>query len=194
MSGWEIAGFAAGAVSVLLYVRQSVWAWPVGLINSACWLVLFWSSRLYLNAGLQVLYIGLGVVGWYWWARGRDGGGDLAVSRTPRALGLGLLGLAVVATLGLWWAMAAVGDASPFLDAATAVVSLVAQYMLTRKLIENWWLWIAVDVVYLFMYSSQQLYLTAALQIGFIALCVAGVRQWRASLNTNISIEPVAVT
>jgi nicotinamide mononucleotide transporter len=194
MSGWEIAGFAAGAVSVLLYVRQSVWAWPVGIANSACWLVLFWSSRLYLNAGLQVLYIALGVIGWYWWLRGRDGERDLPVTRTPRALGLGLLVLAVVATLGLWAVMVTIGDASPFLDATTSVVSLVAQYMLTRKLVENWWLWIGVDVVYLFMYSSQQLYLTAALQIGFIALCVAGVRRWRASLKANLAIEPVAVT
>ena len=69
-------------LSVWLYVRQSVWAWPVGIANSACWLVLFWSSRLYLDAGLQLVYIALGVAGWYWWLRGGDRRARLAVPRT----------------------------------------------------------------------------------------------------------------
>ena len=180
MSWTEIVGFATGAVSVWLYVRQNVWAWPFGIVNSLCWLVLFWQSRLYLDAGLQLVYIGLSMAGWYWWLRGGQRPGELPVSRTGRREALTLAGLALAGTLALWWAMGAVSDSLPLPDAATTVVSLIAQYMLTRKLLGNWWCWIAVDVAYIVMYASQHLYLTAALQPLFIGMCLAGWRRWRA--------------
>ena len=157
MSWLEIAGFATGALSVWWYVRQNVWAWPVGIANSVCWLVLFWASRLYLDSGLQLVYVWLSVAGWYWWLRGGERPGQLPVARTGRREALALTGVGVVGTLGLWWAMAAVSDALPLPDAATTVVSLIAQYMLTRKLLGNWWCWIAVDVAYIVMYASQHL-------------------------------------
>jgi nicotinamide mononucleotide transporter len=183
MSWTEIAGFVTGAVSVWLYVRQNVWAWPIGIANSVCWLVLFWASRLYLDAALQLVYIGLGVAGWYWWLRGGERPGDLPVARTRRREVLALTGVGLVGTLGLWWAMAAVSDVLPLPDAATTVVSLIAQYMLTRKLLGNWWCWIAVDAAYIVMYTSQHLYLTAALQPLFIAMCVTGWRRWLSDLR-----------
>ncbi|MBO0869204.1 MAG: nicotinamide mononucleotide transporter [Micromonosporaceae bacterium] len=182
MSWFEIAGFITGAVSVWLYVRENVWAWPVGIANSLSWLVLFGLSRLYLDMGLQIVYIGLEVAGWYWWVRGSNRSGGLRVQRTRRVEVLLLAGIGVPATLGLWAAMAAVSDAQPLPDATTTVVSLLAQYMLTRKLLGNWYLWIAVDVAYVVMYSIQHLYLTAALQPLFIAMSVVGLRQWRRSV------------
>jgi nicotinamide mononucleotide transporter len=192
MSWTEIAGFLTGAVSVWLYVRQNVWAWPVGIANSVFWLVLFWESRLYLDAGLQLVYIGLGVAGWYWWLRGGERPGELPVTRTRRGEALALAAAAVAGTLALWWAMVAASDALPLPDAATTVVSLIAQYMLTRKLLGTWWCWIAVDLAYIVMYSSQHLYLTAALQPLFIAMCVAGWRRWRASLRDATLTADVA--
>ena len=182
MSWSEILGFVAGALSVWLYARQNVWAWPTGIANSVFWLILFWQSRLYLDAGLQVVYVVLGVLGWYWWLhRGR--GGDLRVGRTRPVEAAVLAGVGVVATAGLWWLMVRVDDAAPLPDAATTVVSLVAQYMLTRKLLASWYLWIAVDVAYVVLYASKDLYLTAALQPVFIVMCVVGLRGWRASLR-----------
>lgn len=186
MSWAEVFGFLAGGLSVWLYVRQSVWAWPTGIANSSFWLILFWDTRLFLDAGLQLVYIGLGVAGWLWWVRGqRVSGrreGDLPVTRTRRgeALVLGMIG--VLATAALWWAMIQVRDAAPLPDAATTVGSLIAQYMLTRKLLGCWWCWIGVDVAYVILYSGKHLYLTAALQLLFIALCVVGLRGWRACL------------
>jgi nicotinamide mononucleotide transporter len=183
MSWLEIAGFVTGAVSVWLYVRQNVWAWPVGIVNCLCWLMLFWSSRLFLDAGLQLVYIGLSLAGWYWWLRGGDEPGELPVARTGRREALALAGIGAAGILGLWWAMATVSDASPLPDAATTMVSLIAQYMLTRKLLGSWWCWIAVDIAYIIMYAGQHLYLTAALQPLFIGMCLAGWRRWRADLS-----------
>jgi nicotinamide mononucleotide transporter len=183
MSSWEVFGFASGALSVWLYVRQSVWAWPVGLVNSACWLVLFWSSRLYLDGGLQILYIGLGVAGWYWWLRGDARPAGLPVTSPNRREVVALVAAGIAGTLALWGAMVAAGDALPLPDAATTVLSLIAQYMLTRKFLASWWCWIAVDVAYVAIYSSQQLYLTAALQPLFICMCLLGLWRWRASME-----------
>lgn len=191
MTWTEGLGFATGAGSVWLYVRQRVWAWPVGIANSGLWLALFWNSRLYLDAGLQVVYVVLGLCGWYWWVNGGTGRNELPVSRTRATEAAALGGVAVAGTLLLWWAMAREADALPFWDAVTTVVSLVAQYMLTRKLIGNWWCWIAVDIAYVGVYSAQRLYLTAALQPLFILMCVAGLRSWRSSLSTPAGTAPV---
>jgi nicotinamide mononucleotide transporter len=193
MTWTEVAGFVTGAASVWLYARQNVWAWPVGLVNSGCWLALFWSSRLFLDAGLQVVYIGLGVAGWYWWCRGGERPGELHVSPTSRREAVLLAAVGVVGTMVLWWAMVAMSDARPLPDAATTVVSLIAQYMLTRKLLGSWWCWIAVDVAYVVLYASQHLYLTAALQPLFIGMCVVGLLRWRADLRAAARTAALAV-
>lgn len=186
MSWVEVLGFVTGALSVWLFVRQRVAAWPIGIANSAMWLVLFWQAKLYLDSGLQAIYIVLGAVGWYWWIHGRRTADlDLPVRRTSRREGVRLTVVALGATAVLAYAQARWTDGSlPGWDAATTVVSLLAQYMLTRKLVENWWCWIAVDIAYVGMYASEQLYLTAALQPLFIVLCLRGWRDWRASMTT----------
>jgi nicotinamide mononucleotide transporter len=182
MSWTEIAGFTTGALTVWLYVRQNMWAWPVGIANNAFWLVLFWQTRLFLDAGLQVVYIGLALWGWYWWLRGGPADGPLRVTRTGRRERVILTVVAVLAVTVLWRAMVAQADARPLWDSVTTVVSLIAQYMLTRKLLGTWWLWMSVDVIYTGVYAAEHLYLTAALQPLFFALCIAGMRSWKASL------------
>lgn len=178
----ETLGFVTGAVCVWLTVKQHIWSWPIGIANSAFFLALFFGARLFADMGLQVIYIVLGFLGWYWWLRGGDNQTTLRVSHaTPTTLlALGLLG--AVATAGLTVFLRSIGDAAPFLDALTTVLSLVAQYMLTRKLIENWYVWITADIIYIGLYSSRGLYLTAALYALFLALCVMGLRGWRGSL------------
>lgn len=186
MSPLEVVGFATGAASVWLFARQHMAAWPIGLLNSLAWLALFWGARLYLDAVLQVVYLGFGVAGWLWWRAGRTAGDDLPVTRTPLGEARALVALAVVAIAALWWFGAARTDAAqPFWDAATTVASLAAQYLLVRKRLSNWWVWIAVDVAYVGLYAAEHLYLTAALQPLFIGLCLVGIRRW--------SREPVPV-
>jgi nicotinamide mononucleotide transporter len=184
MSWAEILGFVTGAASVGLYARQRIEAWPLGIANSVFWLVLFWRTKLYLDSGLQGVYVVLGVAGWYWWARGGTGRRELAVRRAEPVEVLGLAMLGVFASGILWWAEAHFTNSTlPFWDAWTTVLSLIAQLMLTRKLFGNWWCWIAVDVAYVGMYLHLHLFLTAALQPVFIALCLAGVRDWRRSIE-----------
>lgn len=193
MSWTETLGFATGALSVLLFVRQRLSAWPVGIANSAFWLVLFLRSKLYLDASLQAVYIVLGFLGWYWWVHGRRDDVELSVARTSRREAAALAMAATAAIGGLWFTQARWTDSAlPFWDACTSVMSLVAQYMLSKKLFENWWLWIAVDVAYVGIYTSQGLYLTAALQPLFIMLCIQGVRRWHTSMEASATALELA--
>jgi nicotinamide mononucleotide transporter len=178
MNALEIAGFVTGALSVWLAVRQNPWNWPFGVANAVCFLVLFWQARLYGDMALQVLFIAICLLGWYRWLFGGEGHSRLRVSHiTPRAA-IVYAFLGVSATAAFTPYLRSVGDASPLLDALTTVLSVEAQYLMTRKVIEHWWVWIAADVVYIWLYASRGLYLTSLLYVVFLAMCVVGLRDW----------------
>jgi len=187
----EVLGFATGAACVLLVIDENIWNFPVGLANNVFFLVLFWSARLYGDMALQFLYLALGVAGWRRWARGAGDGGALAVSRMPPRERAALAVVTVVATVGLAWWFVRIGDASPALDALTTVLSLGAQWLLNRKRLENWYLWIAADVAYVWLYVARRLYLTAVLYAIFVTLCLVGLRRWRAGAATRPGAAPV---
>jgi len=184
MNWIEIVGFVTGALSVWLAARGHVWTWPIGIVNSACWLLLFWTTRLYFDSTLQLVYIALGSAGWYWWLYGGPARDDLPVSGVSRRLAAFLVVIGLTATALLWWVDAnIIHSAMPMWDASTTVLSLVATYLLCRKLIATWWIWIAVDFAYIWMYTTEGLYLTAALQPLFIAMCIVGLIGWRRKLS-----------
>jgi len=168
---------------VLLAIRESAWCWPFGLANAALYLVVFAHSRLYGSAGLQGVYVALSVYGWYAWLHGGAGDSRLAVSRTPARWAAGLAAAAAVASAGFGLFLRLRTNAAlPFVDGAATACSLAAQWMVTRKFLENWLVWIAVDVVYVLMYLSQRLYPTVALYAVYLVMAVLGYREWRASL------------
>lgn len=181
----EVLGFVTGGWSVWLTVEQNIWNWPIGIANSAFFLILFVRARLFADSSLQVVYIVLGILGWYWWLHGGEYRSVLPVSRTGPRTALAFGAIATLATAALTIALRQVHDAAPFWDALTTVMSLVAQYMLTRKLYENWFVWLTADVIYVGLYAIKGLPLTAALYAIFIAMCVAGVRQWRVDLGAQ---------
>jgi nicotinamide mononucleotide transporter len=114
------------------------------------------------------------------------------MTRTPVRLWPLLAGLAVVGSLLLGWSFARFTDAAlPYLDSALTAVSLVAQWMMTRKLLEHWLVWIAVDLVYVPMYVSRQLYPTAALYLVFLGLAVAGYLAWRRDWRATRDAPPL---
>jgi len=177
----EVLGFVTGAWCVWLLVEENIWNWPIGIANNAFYVVVFFRARLFADMSLQVVYIILSIIGWYLWLHGGTGHGRLRVQRTHWREGLAL-GVAVVAmTVAGTAFLRTVRDSAPFLDALTTSISLAAQYMLTRKLIENWHLWIAVDVIYIGLYASRSLPLTAVLYAIFLTMCVVGLLEWRRS-------------
>jgi nicotinamide mononucleotide transporter len=180
----EFSAVLVGIVSVFLSVRQNIWSWPTALVNVALFSVVFYQSGLYSDMGLQVVYFGLSLYGWYEWLYGGVGHTELKVSRTsPRTwLVLSTIGVAFWAVDGSLTSRLP-GVAVPYIDAATATTSLVAQYMMTRKLLENWIVWIVVDVAYVALFVWRGLYLTAVNYAVYLALAVLGYLAWKHSLN-----------
>jgi nicotinamide mononucleotide transporter len=175
----EVLAFITGAVTVWLTVRQHIWLWPIGIANNLFFIVVFFQARLYADMSLQVVYIVLSILGWYWWLHGGEQHTALSVSRAGwrTIVGCGLV--LVVGTAGMTVFLERVNDSAPLLDALTTVLSLIAQYLLTRKLLENWLVWMTADVIYIGLYGSRELYLTAVLYALFLAMCVAGLHAWR---------------
>jgi nicotinamide mononucleotide transporter len=179
----EIAGVLTGIVAIWLTTREKVWCWPVGIVSVVLFVAVFYRARLYGAMGLQVVYVGLAAYGWHAWTKGGEGHAPLRVSRAPVAVlaAAALVGLASAAALAVWLGQRT-NESMPLTDAATTAFSLVAQWMQTRKLIENWWLWLAVDVVYVGMNLSQGLAWAAGLYAVYCGLAVAGLIEWRRSL------------
>ena len=175
----EIAGFVTGALCVWLVARQNAWNWPIGILNNLAFLALFATSGLYADSGLQVVYLGLALYGWWSWLRGGVEHTPLPVSRTtpPQWLWLAVAGVVLTGVL-VWVLTAYTSSTVPWADAVTTVLSLLATWGQTRKKVESWWLWIAADVIYVPLYAYKDLWLTAILYLGFIALCVLGLRSW----------------
>ena len=179
----EALGFATGAVCVWLVTKSNIWNWPVGLANNLFFAVLFWKARLFADFGLQGIYLILGIYGWWEWLRGGENHTRLAISRSSRSEWIGIAVFLVLGTWGLREILQAVNGSAPLWDAVTTALSLAAQYLLCRKRIENWFFWIAADVIYVPLYLSKQLPLTALLYGGFLVLCVIGWRRWRKELS-----------
>lgn len=178
----EALGFVTGLWCVALVMRNNVWNFPIGLLNNAFFVVLFFQSRLFNDMTLQVVFFVLGVAGWYQWVYGGEKRTVLPISRaTPALLAATAVGI-VLATPLLMRLSQSLHGATPFLDALTTAISLGAQFLLNGKRLENWWLWMLADVIYVPMYASRGLGLTAALYALFLVLCVAGLRAWQREL------------
>jgi nicotinamide mononucleotide transporter len=185
VNGWlpitvtEALGSVTGAACVYLVLRESVWNFPVGIANNLVFLALFYHARLYGDAGLQVVYLALAAHGWWSWLHG---GREYAPLRI-RTVGLReAIGVAVATAMSiplLMYGLIAAGAAAPVLDSTTTMLSIAAQHLLNRKFIQNWYLWIAADILYVYLYIQRELYLTAALYGVFLLMCLYGLREWK---------------
>jgi nicotinamide mononucleotide transporter len=189
MNPLEILAVALGIANVGLLVRRSIWNYPFGMAMVALYLVIFWQARLYGEAVLQVFFFV--VQGWGWWLWARAGGLAQMVTVKWMSARARAAALALVAgsSLGIGWGMARFTDAAlPFADATIAGASVVAQVLLAVRRVENWALWIAIDVLSVGVYLNRELYLTAGLYVVFLALATAGLIQWAKAARAGETI------
>jgi len=185
MSLVEILGFLTGAVNVWLLARQNIWNWPIGLANNALYVAVFVSAGLYGDAGLQLVYIALGVYGWWTWSH-PGARMELQVIRTPLRTWIWLTPVTLAAAIALAFFLRRFTDSTvPVWDGFTTALSLAAIYGQTKKYLESWWIWIAVDIIYVPLYIYKQLRLTSGLYFVFLLLCVMGLRKWSRALRTR---------
>ena len=178
---WVAAGL--GLISVWLNVREDWRGWPVGAVMVALYFAVFARVKLYADAGLQVIYFVLQFYGWYEWVRGGEDKSGLTVSRTPKRVLVSCIVTGTVGTVVLGTALGRYTDqALPYWDSGITAFSLVAQWMLARKYLENWLLWAAIDVIAVGVYWTKQLLPTAVLYAIFLVLCLQGYQRWRMTL------------
>jgi nicotinamide mononucleotide transporter len=186
----ESLGVITGIVNVWLLARQNIWNWPVGLANNALYVAVFLTSGLYGDAGLQLVFMVLGITGWWnWWRAATptppspqtdNTGGALRVQITTRPTWIWLVPVTLLSAIGLRWFLARFTNSTvPGWDGFTTALSLAATYLQVKKLLETWWLWILVDLIYIPLYYSKDLWKTSLLYAVFLILCVLGLRQWR---------------
>lgn len=186
MSLLEILGFITGVVGVWLTAKQSIWCWSIAILNVSLYTFIFYDAQLYADMGLQVFYIGMSLYGWYYWLNGRKNTTQDTVPVTIISFSqLCLFSLLTLAgTLLLGYLLQSYTNAAlPYIDSFCTCVSLFAQWMQARKKLENWLIWVLVDLVYIALYLAKALYLTALLYAIFVALAIAGYQTWRRSLK-----------
>lgn len=179
-----------GLVCVWLNARESVWGWVWGLVSVGMYTWIFWEARLYADASLQLFFAASSVYGIWAWSRGGTAREHHPVSYSSPGEWLWLAAATAACTLGFGWVLATQTlDPRPWLDAALTAASLAAQYQLARKRIENWLVWIAVDTVYVYLYSAldEPLYLTAFLYGAYLCIAVWGYRAWKRALTSAVS-------
>jgi nicotinamide mononucleotide transporter len=175
----ELVATGFGLAAMWLTVRASIWCWPTGMAMVSLYGVVFLESKLYSQALLQVVYLGFQAYGWWHWLHG-DRGGVLGVGRMPARAWPAWTAVAVTGTATLGLVMSSQTDAEvAYADAAVTVLSLIAQWLQARKLVECWLVWIAVNVVAIGVYLAQRLYATTGLYAIFLVLAAVGYREWR---------------
>ncbi len=176
----EIVAFWLGVAMVLANMRVDPIGWPLAIASSLLYALLFADSKLYGEASLQIFFVAVALWGWWQWLRGRaaDGQALRVGSMSARSRGL-----AAAATLAAWPLLAlglkhATDSTVPWLDALPTVGSVTATFLLGRKRVENWPLWVAVNVFSIGLFAYKGLWLTVLLYAVFAVLAVAGWREW----------------
>jgi len=177
----EVIAFVLALAMVGCNIREIHWGWPLAAISSVLYCALFWRSKLYGDAALQVFFALVAVWGWTQWLRGlRDDGSALVIARLSRPGVVTCLAVCALLWPATGWFLKAHTDTDvPWWDAFPTAVSVVGQILLARKYLENWLVWAVVNLVSVGLFAWKELWLTAVLYTLFTGLSIVGWRAWR---------------
>ena len=181
----ELLGSVLSIIYLYLSIKQRVSLWIFGFLCSLLYVVVFFQSKFYADMSLQFYYLGVSAFGWISWKAGKpENRKELPVKRTTPLSGAIILVIALVLYFLYYFILSEYTDSPlPKADAFTTALSIVATWMLARKMIEHWWLWIIVDSVSAGLYFYKALYPTAILFVIYTVMAIIGYRQWKKSLQ-----------
>jgi len=188
----EIFGVLTGILYVILEVKQNRLLWPLGIITSAAYIYIFFSGKFYADMGLQIYYVLISIYGWYYWSRGgsKAAKGELPVHRINRQQLLLLFLTFALSWAGIYFVLVRFTDSTvPLGDSFTTALAIVATWMLTRKIIEQWFLWIIANVVSIGLYIYKGLYPTVILYVVYAGMAVYGYLEWKRSMKKSLQDE-----
>lgn len=154
--------------------------WPIGLITAIFYVSVFYSSRFYADMSLQFYYIIISIIGWYWWVKGSEAHQELKISKLSKSLALKLAIASIFIFAFIAFILINYTDSPlPYWDSLTTALSIIATWMLARKIIEQWLLWVFIDLVSMFLYIYKGLYPTSILFFIYTILAIVGYLQWQ---------------
>lgn len=178
----EVLGAFLGILYIVFSIKQNVLTWPTGLATSILYVIVFFQSKFYADMGLQVYYVVISIYGWYYWLKGSEKGSNkgVTVKRTSFRLWIKLAVITFIFYAGLLFILINFTDSDvPYMDSMTTALSIVATWMLARKYIEHWLIWIFVDLFSSGLYVYKNLWATAVLFIIYTVMAAIGYYQWK---------------
>ena len=189
----EVFGAVTGIIFVFLEIRQTIWLWLVGIITSAVYIWVFFTSKIYADMSLQVYYLVISCLGWYWWAKGTGQKGDgekeeLEVTRLKPRTGMVLAIVFVLLFIAMWLFLTRLTDSPvPVRDSFITSLSIIATWMLARKIYEHWYLWIVVNFVSAVLFMTRGLYPTVILYVVYGLMSFVGLAAWGKTIKMDLT-------
>ena len=184
----EIIGTIVGLIYLWLEYKASIWLWVASIIMPAIYIFVYYEVGLYADVGINIYYLGAAIYGWFVWKYGDNSQGqkELPITHVPKRSWMKSCLIFVVAQLGIAWLLINYTDSNvPWWDAFTTALSIIGMWMLARKYLEQWWVWIVVDIVCVGLYIYKELYFTSGLYALYTIIAVFGWMNWKKLMKTQ---------
>lgn len=183
----QVLGVVSGLLFLYFEYKENVLLWPLGLVTSMLYIIVFYQSKFYADMSLQVYYVVISAYGWFVWMKGRDKMQKVVhIKYAGNALIIRIVGISFVLWYVLYEILIRYTDSPvPLGDAFTSAFSITATWMLSRKLLEQWWFWVIINFISVGLYVYRELYPTAFLFVVYGIISVAGYYEWKRKLTIN---------
>jgi len=179
MATAEMVAVVFAVLYLLLAIRQNIWCWFCAGVSTAIFVYVYFAANLYMESVLNVFYFAMAIYGWVCWRAGHSGDVSLAISVWPRRTHyLALVAVLAMSLLSGFLLQTYTNAAFPYIDSATTFGAMWATFLVARKVLENWWYWLFIDLVSVFIYWSRGLELTALLFVVYVVLIPIGLLNW----------------
>ncbi|NDV58877.1 nicotinamide riboside transporter PnuC [Bacteroides sp. 519] len=187
MNYLEILGTIVGLVYLWLEYKASIWLWITGVIMPAIYIFIYYDAGLYADMGINVYYLGAAIYGLAVWAAGsKKNKGELPITHTPVNTILPMMVICIVSFLGIAWLLINYTNSDvPWIDSFTTALSIIGMWMLARKYLEQWLVWLVVDVVSAGLYIYKELYFTSGLYAVYAVIAIFGYCKWKKMMINN---------
>jgi nicotinamide mononucleotide transporter len=181
MSVLEIAAVILAVLYLVLAIRQNIWCWFCAAVSTAIFVYLFFDVALYMEAVLNVFYFGMAIYGWYKWRAG-TGDQELPVTVWSHRTHVGAISAIILVSAVSGYLLDSRTDAAfPYIDSLTSWAAVWATFLVARKVLENWWYWLAIDATMVYVFWAKDLELTAVLYVLYIGMIPIGLYAWMRS-------------
>ena len=189
LSGWSIGEITAVIFAILylvLAIRENIWCWFCAGVSTSIYIGVYFAAKLYMESFLNVFYLMMAIYGWFVWRSGSSDTSLLPVVRWPVRVHLVAIATIAFSVLVCGYLLATYTDATfPYVDSATTFAAIWATFLVARKVLENWWYWLAIDAVSVVIYWSRGLELTSILFVAYVVMIPFGLISWKKSWRRN---------